>query len=132
MIVEGMVVERVEVVEGGGFGAFVVEEPDEAGGFVVDEPFMDLGVAGANFFGDSVEGNGSGFVGGFVLEGMEVFVAVGAEFGEFGVAAEVGEPVELGFEGVNVLNGREGGFSGHGGFCKFLGKGGYILLNFVH
>ena len=55
---------------------------------------MDLGIAGVDFFGDSVEGDGPGFVGGFVLEGMEVFVAVGAEFGEYGVLAEVGEAVQ--------------------------------------
>lgn len=42
---------------------FEVNEPEEARFFAFDEPAADLGVAGADFFGNVEEGNFAMFIG---------------------------------------------------------------------
>ncbi len=119
-----------KVFEGGGLGAFVVDEPEEAGLFVFDEPLANAGVGGVDFFGDAVEGDFASFMGVFVLEGVEVGVAVSAEFFEVGVTTEVGEFVEFGFQGFGIADGRKG-IGGHLGFQELFCREDYILHNLL-
>ncbi len=49
-------VSMVEVVAGGGLGAFVGEVPEEAWFFRFDDPATDLGVTGAHLLGNFDEG----------------------------------------------------------------------------
>jgi hypothetical protein len=53
----------VEVVAGGGLGAFVVKVPEEARFFCFNEPATDLGVTGADFFGNLDKGYFVMFIG---------------------------------------------------------------------